>query len=99
MTIWLLALILLAALAALGYQQGAIRAGISFIGIILAALLALPLSNLVKPALSALGVANPVVLAALSPFIIFVIVLSAVKVAGLAIHKKVDVYYKYKAGD
>ena len=38
MTIWLLAILLLVCLAAVGYQQGAIRAGISFFGILLAAL-------------------------------------------------------------
>ena len=99
MTIWLLALILLAALVALGYQQGAIRASISFVGIVLAALLAQPLAGLVKPVLLAVGLVNPVLLAATAPFVIFVIVLSLVKVGGLAVHKKVDVYYKYKAGD
>ncbi len=99
MTIWLLALILLACLAALGYQQGAIRAAISFVGIVLAALLAQPLAGLVKPVLLAVGLVNPVLLAALAPFVIFVIVLGLVKVAGLGVHKKVDVYYKYKAGD
>jgi len=99
MTIWLLALLLLACLAAVGHQQGAIRAGISFVGIVVAALLAAPLAHLVKPVLAVVGVANPILLGALAPFIIFLIVLSAVKVAGLAVHKKVDVYYKYKAGD
>lgn len=99
MTIWLLALILLAGLGALGYQQGAIRAGISFLGIVLAALLAGPLAHLVKPVLAALGVANPILAAALAPLVIFIIVLSVVKVGGLALHKKVDVHYKYKAGD
>jgi hypothetical protein len=99
MTIWLLALLLLACLAAVGHQQGAIRVGISFLGILLAALLAGPLAKLVKPVLVALGVANPILLWVLPPFIVFIIVLSAVKVAALAVHKKVDVYYKYKAGD
>jgi len=99
MTIWLLALVLLASLAAVGYTQGAIRVGISFVGILLAALLAGPLAGLVRPALSALGVANPVLLWLLPPFIVFVVVLSAVKVGGLTVHKKVDVYYKYKAGE
>ena len=99
MTIWLLALLLLAGLAAVGHQQGAIRVGISFLGILLAALLAGPLAKLVKPVVVAIGVANPILLWVLPPFIVFIFVLSAVKVAALAVHKKVDVYYKYKAGD
>jgi len=36
MTIWLLALILLASVAALGYRQGAVRVAVSFLGILLA---------------------------------------------------------------
>lgn len=99
MTIWILALLLLGALGAVGYTQGAIRAGISFFGIILAALLAGPLAKLVKPAIVGIGVANPLLQWILPPFIVFIIVLAAVKVCALAVHKKVDVYYKYKAGD
>jgi hypothetical protein len=99
MTIWLLALLLLACLAALGHQLGAIRVGISFFGLLLATLLAGPLARLVKPAVSAVGVANPILLWVLPPFIIFLLVLSVVKVGALAVHKKVDVYYKYKAGE
>lgn len=99
MTIWLLALILLGCLAAVGYNQGAIRVGISFFGIIIAAVLAVPLARLVKPALSALGVSNPVLLWALAPFIVFVVINAGFKVLALTVHKKVDVYYKYKSGD
>src|SRR5690606_28186064 len=99
MTIWLLALILLACLAGVGYRQGAIRVSFSLIGIIIAALLAVPLGKLVQPALRGLGVDNPVLLWALAPFIAFAVVLTAFKVGGLAVHQKVDVYYKYKAGD
>ena len=99
MTIWLLMLMLLAGLAAVGYQQGAIRVAISFVGIIVAALLAGPLAKLVKPAVGGLGVANPVLLWLLPPFVAFLIVLSLFKVLGLFVHRKVDVHYKYKAGD
>ena len=99
MTIWLLAFILLGSLAAIGYTQGAIRVGISFLGIIPAALLAGPLAKLVKPAVIALGVSNLALQWILPPFIVFILVMAAVKVAALAVHKKVDVYYKYKAGD
>jgi len=99
MTIWLLALLLLGCLAGVGHQQGAIRVAISFVGIVVAALLAGPLAKLVRPALTAVGIANPVLLWALAPFIVFVVVLTAFKIGGLAAHKKVDVYYKYKGGD
>lgn len=99
MTIWLLAILLLGALAAIGYTQGAIRVGISFFGIILAALLSLPLAKLVKPAVVALGVSDLLLQWVLPPFIVFIVISAIVKVAAFAVHKKVDVYYKYKAGD
>src|SRR5436190_3962892 len=99
MTIWLFAILLLACLAAAGYRQGAIRAGISFFGIILAALLAGLLGKLVAPLLKVFGVVHPILLWVLPPFIAFVIVLALIKIGALFLHQKVDVYYKYKAGD
>ena len=99
MTIWLLALVLLASCAGLGYRQGAIRVGFSFFGIVLGALLAGPLSKLVKPALMAVGIKSPILLWALGPLIIFVIISALFKIAGYAVHQKVDVYYKYKVGE
>src|SRR5688572_4373083 len=99
MTIWLLALVLMLFSAGIGYRQGAIRVGFSLVGILIAALLAGPLAKLVAPAIRAFGVSNPVYLWALGPFVVFIILLSLFKVGGLAVHSKVDVYYKYKAGD
>lgn len=99
MTIWLLTLLLLLCLAAAGYRQGAIRAGFSFFGIIFAALLAVPLGKLIGPLVKILGVSNPILLWLLPPFAAFVVVLAAVKIAAFMVHQKVDVYYKYKAGD
>jgi uncharacterized membrane protein required for colicin V production len=99
MTIWILALILLASLAGLGYRQGAIRVAFSLVGILVSVLLAGPLANLVRPLLPHLGVHNPVLVWLLAPFVVFVIVLSLFKSAGFFVHRKVDVYYRYKAGD
>ena len=99
MTIWILTIILLASLGGLGYRQGAIRVGCSLLGIILAALLALPLAPLLRPLLPILGVKNPVLIWVLPPFIIFVLINSAAKAGASVLHRKVDVFYKYKAGD
>ena len=99
MTIWILALLLLAAGAGMGLRQGAIRAAISFAGIIIAALLAWPLSGLVRPLLPHLGVHNHIVVWLLPPFIVFVILLSVFKSVGMLAHHKAEVYYKYKATD
>jgi len=71
----------------------------SFLGIILAALLAPPLGRLSKPLLVAVGLKNPLLAWVLGPLIVFVIISALVKVGALMLHQKVDVYYKYKAGD
>jgi hypothetical protein len=99
MMIWLLALVLLASLAALGYRQGAIRVGISFVGILVAAGLAPVLGRLLRPLLMAVGLKNPVLAWALGPLIVFIVISALFKVAALMVHQKVDVYYKYHAGD
>jgi len=96
MTIWILALLLLAAGAGMGLRQGAIRVAVSFVGIILSALLAWPLSGIIRPLLSHVGFHNPVAIWLLPPFLVFVILLSVFKSIGLLVHHKVSVYYKYQ---
>jgi hypothetical protein len=98
-SIWILALLLLAAGAGMGLRQGAIRVAISFVGIIFSALLAWPLSGIIRPLLPHVGFHNPVVIWLLPPFLVFIILLSAFKSFGLLLHHKADVYYKYKADD
>ncbi|HYG22481.1 MAG TPA: CvpA family protein [Verrucomicrobiae bacterium] len=99
MTIWILAVLLVASLIGLGLRQGAIRVAASFVGIVLGTLLAGPIGNLLKPVFSAIGMKNPVLLWFVPALLVFVLILTLSKVAGLFIHKKVEVHYKYKAGD
>jgi len=99
MTIWLLALVLMASVGALGYRQGAIRVGFSLVGLVLGAILAVPLGRLLKPALGAVGLKNPALVWIVGPFIVFVLISILFKVVAYTVHHKVDVYYKYRAGD
>ena len=99
MTIWILAVVLLAAAIALGHKLGAINAAFTFVGIVLGALFAGLAGKLFKPLLPHLGVHNPTVIWALVPILGFFLVLILVRMAGFAVHRKVEVYYKYKAGD
>jgi hypothetical protein len=99
MTIWLLALLLMASVAGVGYRQGGIRAAFSFLGILLGALLAKPLGNLLKPVLVAVGVKYPPLAWLLGALIVFVLISIICKVAAFMVHQKVDVHYKYHAGD
>ncbi len=96
---WLLALVLLASLAGIGYRQGAIRVAFSLVGILLGALLAGPLGKLVKPLLVGLGVKNPVLAWVLAPLIVFLMISIAFKIGAYTVHQKVDVHFKYHAGD
>ncbi len=100
MTIWILAVLLLASLAGLGYRQGAIRVGVSFFGIIVGALLAVPLGRVVsRLVLLPLGVKDPLLVWALGPVIVFVLVSILFKTGAAALHRTIDVYYRYHAGD
>jgi len=96
MTIWILMLVLLGSCMALGHKLGAIRAVVTFIGILIAEPLATPLSGLVKPLLPHLGVHNPIWLWVLPPFIMFVVVMMLFKTAGQFVHHKVYVHYKHR---
>src|SRR5690242_11878860 len=99
MTIWLLALVLLAACMALGHKLGAIRAIITFIGIIISELLAAPLSGLIKPVLPHLGVKDPVLQWSLPVLIMFIVLIAVFKGIGQFVHHKVFVYYKHYTDD
>src|SRR4051812_19949132 len=99
MTIWLLALLWLGMLAGLGWRQGAIRVAFSLLGILLGVLLAAPLGHLIKPLLMAVGLKNPMLVGPLAPLLAFIVISLIFKGIALAVHQKVDVYFKYQAGD
>ena len=99
MTIWILALILLASTAGLGLRQGVIRAAFSFVGIVAAMVFAGPLGKLLRPLFQHVGIENPVLIWLIAPFAAFVIILILFKVAGFFVQRNVDLFYKYKAGD
>ncbi len=99
MIIWLVALLLLGLLALIGYYQGVIRVAISLVGLFVAALLAVPLSFIIKPILPAIGFKHPIWEPIIPPLVIFVLVMIIFKVIALFVHRKVNVFYKYKTDD
>jgi len=99
MTIWILALLLLASGVLMGLKRGAIRAAFSFVGIIFAALLAVPAGKLFKPLLPHVGIHDETLVWMIAPFVAFGLVLTLFKVAGFVVHRKMNVHYKYYAGD
>lgn len=99
MTIWIFAFLLVAAMTLAGWRQGAIRAAFTFVGILIAMLLAAPVGRLLHPVLTHLGVSNPLTVWALGPVVGFLLISIAFTVAAQPVHKRVDHYYRYKAGD
>jgi hypothetical protein len=99
MTIWIVALLLLASGILMGLKQGAVHAALSFAGIIFAALLAVPVGKLFKPLLPHVGIHDETLIWMIAPVVAFALVLVFFKVAGFVVHRKVNVHYKYYAGD
>ena len=99
MTIWLLALVLLASLGALGFRQGAVRVAFSLVGILLGIAFAGLLGKPIKLALVAVGIKNPTLVWLLGPFIAFLLISILFKIVAMTVHHKIDVFYKYRAGD
>jgi len=83
----------------MGFRQGVIRAAFSFVGIVFAGLLAVPLGKPLKLLLPHLGIHNETMVWMIAPIEAFVLMLILFKVAGFFVHRKVDLYYKYRAGD
>jgi hypothetical protein len=99
MTIWLLTFLLLGIFGLAGYHQGAIRASIAFLGLFFAWLLAPLAAKVFVPLMGVIGVKNPIWLWALPPFLGFTLLMAIIYGVAFFVHQKVDVYYKYKAGD
>ena len=99
MTIWLLTFVLLGSTIGLGYRQGVIRATFSFVGILFAALLALPLGKLFKPLLAHVGFENQTMAWMVAPVVGFPLVLVVFKVAGNYLHRKSEVHHKHKVSE
>ncbi len=99
MSIWILAVVVMILTALAGWRLGAIRAAISFVGILFAALLAVPVGKMVHPLLPHLGAGNPIYAWALAPIVGFILVSIVFKVIGQPVHNRVEHYYKYNAGD
>ncbi|HEY2329392.1 MAG TPA: CvpA family protein, partial [Verrucomicrobiae bacterium] len=99
MSIWILAIVLMVVTALAGWRQGAIRAAFAFVGILFAVLLAVPVGKLVHPILPHVGAGNPVLAWALAPVLGFILVSIVFSVAAQPVHKKVEVFYKYNAGE
>jgi hypothetical protein len=96
MTIWILAVVLMALVGSSGLQQGALRMLITFVGAIVSAFLAVPLSPVVRPLVAMVGFANPLWEIVLPPLIVFIAISIVFTSIAQYVHLKVSVVFKYK---
>ena len=96
MTIWILTILVVGSCVGMGLRQGVIRASFSFIGIIIAALLAGPVGRLIKPLLLHVGIHNETVAWLVAPLVAFPLILALIKGAGNYFHRQSEVHYKHK---
>lgn len=98
MTIWILALLCAGLAAYAGYARGVIRAALGLLGILLGLALAPALGGLLVPVMRAM-ISNILLADALAPLAVFLIIALAFVGVGQAVHKKVEVHFRYKATD
>jgi hypothetical protein len=99
MTIWILALVLMAITVSTGYVQGAIRTGFSLLGMIVGMLLAVQLAPIFEPVLPFFGITNEWTKAVVAPVCGFFMVEIAFLIAGAVVHRKIDYHFKYRMTD
>lgn len=97
--VWLIALVCLGLCGLTGFYSGPIRTGFSLIGLFFGAILAGPLSPLTQKLLPILGLKNPIWQLFIPQAIAFVIVVIIFIVAGVAVHRKIAVHFKYNVDD
>src|ERR1700677_294503 len=97
--VWLIALVCLSIVGAVGYHQGPVRAAFSFLGLVFGIMLAGPLSPLTKHLLPVFGLTHPAWQIFVPQAISFLIVVLIFKIAGAVLHSKLAVFYKYKVDD
>jgi len=99
MIMWIAALVLVGLTIGIGYRQGAIRAAFTFIGLIIAAMLAIPCAPLFAWVFPLIGFKNPVVAQFGAPVIAFFVISLVFKGVAAFVHRKVDYHYKYNRDD
>lgn len=99
MTIWLLTIVVLASTIGMGYGHGWIRASFSFLGILFATALAVPIGHIFQPILMHVGVDNETMAWLIAPIVAFPVVLTIFKLVGGHLARKQEVHFKHKASE
>jgi len=99
MILWMLVVVFMALAIASGFLQGGVRALFSFIGLMLGALLAIPLTGLGGAILGLFKIEHPMLIQIIGPLIPFVLVSLVVFGLGFLVHYKVNMFFKYRTDD
>jgi hypothetical protein len=99
MLIWILALILFTIAGACAYKLGAVRFGVSFVGLLLAAILARPLGPYLKSLVPLMGLKDPISPIVVPPLIVFLLIYLIFIGLSFFVHRKVELHFKYHADD
>jgi hypothetical protein len=99
MIMWIAALVLIGATAGVGYRQGGIRAAFTFVGLVIAAAVAIICAPMFEWIFPLIGFKNPLVPKFGAPIIAFVVVSLVFKGFAAFVHRKVEYYYRYKRDD
>jgi hypothetical protein len=99
MLIWLLAVVLIGAFAALGFQTGGIRAAVSLVGVVLGLVFASTVGNLVAPIFPTIGISSLSWRITAAPVAGFLIVWLPFFGVGFAAHRPVYLHFKYREED
>src|SRR5690349_10722420 len=97
MVLWIICIAIVAASAVFGSKRGGIRAAFTFMGLLLGGMLGMVLGGVFANLLELVGVKHPALSMALGPVLAFLLGLLGCKIAGAAVHKKIEVFYKYDA--
>lgn len=99
MLVWSIAIVLAISCAIFGFYVGAIRSAITTLALILNLFLLIPLSSMVAKVLPNLGLSHPGTIAAVAPFIVFLVFQVIAKASARATQAPIENYYKYQASD
>jgi hypothetical protein len=99
MLVWTLAISLIVCSGVVGWYVGAVRSGITTIGMILALLFLAPCAAMVAKLLPSVGAKHPATIGILAPIIVFVLFQIIAKSISQSTKPGIENFYKYKATD
>ena len=97
MVLWVICIAIVIGAAVVGSKRGGIRAAFTFMGLLLGGMLGMVLGGVFTNLLELAGLKHPGWSMALGPIIAFLLGLIGCKIGGAAVHKKIEVFYKYDA--